>query len=85
MDIVEDQEFEAPPYDITDGGWSTFNAAFDIMQINPGYDGTLSVPVLKTSTMFVPAGLLAINCSARDPEATLFIEVVGQVLCKDLA
>jgi hypothetical protein len=85
MDIVEDQEYEAPPYDITDGGWSTFNAAFDIMQINPGYDGTLSVPVLKTSTMFVPAGLLAINCSARDPEATLFIEVVGQVLCKDLA
>jgi hypothetical protein len=85
MDIVEDQEYEAPPYDITDGGWSTFNAAFDIMQINPGYDGTLSVPVLKTSTMFVPAGLLAINCSARDPEATLFVEVVGQVLCKDLA
>jgi hypothetical protein len=35
MDIVEDQELEKPPYDITDGGWSTNAAIADIMQINP--------------------------------------------------
>ena len=85
MDIVQDQELEAPPYDITDGGFSTFNASFDIMQINPGYDGTGSVPVLRTSTMFVPAGLLAINASAADSGASLFIEVIDTVLCKDMA
>jgi len=85
MDIVQDQELEAPPYDITDGGFSTFNAAFDLMQINPGYDGAGSVPVLRTSTMFVPAGLLAINATAADTGASLLIEVIDTVLCKDMA
>ena len=47
MDIVEDQEEEAPPYDITDGGFSTSTVLSDIMQINPGYDGTSSIPVVS--------------------------------------
>jgi hypothetical protein len=85
MDIVQDQELEAPPYDITDGGYSTSIMPFDIIQINPGFDGTNSVPVLRASTMFVPAGLLKINASEEDASAGVLIEVVGQVLCKDMA
>ena len=85
MDIVEDQEREAPPYDITDDGWSTNLIIGDIMQINPGYDGSNLVPVLKTVQMFVPAGLLKINAGAADSSAVLIIDVVGKVLCKDMA
>jgi hypothetical protein len=86
MDIVEDQELEAPPYDITDGGFSTLPVVADIMQINPGYDGTSSVPVLKATQVFVPAGLMALNLdTASDSKAVLHIDVVGMVLCKDMA
>jgi hypothetical protein len=85
MDIVQDQELEAPPYDITDNGHSTDQVIADIMQINPGYDGTSSVPVLKSTQLFVPAGLLYITSDAAQADALLLIEVVGTVLCKDLA
>jgi hypothetical protein len=86
MDIVEDQELEAPPYDITDNGWSTQLYAADIMQINPGYDGTSSVPVLKQTTVFVPAGLLRIAATDNDDaNAAVMIEVMGIVRCKDMA
>ena len=85
MDIVEDQEKEAPPYDITDGGWSTSVAAADIMVLNPGYDGTSSVPVEKTTTIFVPAGLLRVALVNEDANSALFVEVLGKVLCKDMA
>ena len=84
MDIVEDQEKEAPPYDITDNGWSTELAIQDIMTINPGWDGSSSVPVEKTTTVFVPAGLLNIAITTEDPDSALFVEVLGQVLCKDM-
>jgi hypothetical protein len=85
MDIVQDQELEAPPYDITDNGFSTSLIVGDIMQINPGYDGSASVPVLRTAQVFVPAGLLKMNCTASDTGASILIDVVGMVLCKDLA
>ena len=84
MTIVEDTEDEAPPYDITDGGWSTNESVFDIIQINPGFDGTGSVPVLRSTQVFVPAGILGMFASARDDNASILIEVVGQVLCKDM-
>jgi hypothetical protein len=85
MDIVQDQELENPPYDITDNGWSTKVSISDIMQINPGYDGTNSIPVLKQSTLFVPAGILLMNCTAADSDASILIEVLGTVLCKDMS
>jgi len=85
MDIAEGLELEAPPYDITDNGFSTSLSVFDIMQINPGYDGSNSVPVLKTSQVFVPAGILKLNASAADSGASLLIDVVGMVLCKDMS
>ena len=85
MDIVEDQELEKPPYDITDNGASTFVALADIMQINPGYDGSNSVPVLRQTTLFVPAGLLKINCTDTDSSASMLIDVLDIVRCKDMA
>ena len=85
MDIVEDQELERPPYDITDNGASTLIALSDIMQINPGYDGTSSVPVLRSTTLFVPAGILKIVTTAGDTNAGIVIEVLDKVLCKDMA
>lgn len=84
MTIVEQTELEDPPYDITDGGWSTNLAVSDIMQINPGWDGTNSIPVLRSTQVFVPAGILKINAQAEDRDSSIFIEVVGQVLCKDM-
>jgi hypothetical protein len=85
MDIVEGQELEAPPYDITDDGFSTSLGIYDIMQINPGWNGTVSVPVLRTAQVFVPAGILKINAGAADSNASILIDVVGMVLCKDMA
>ncbi len=85
MDIVEEQETEKPPYDITDGGFSTTVNTGSIMQINPGYDGTNSIPVLRTASLFVPAGILKMNCGSADSGATVLIDVVGTVLCKDMA
>ena len=85
MDIVADQELEAPPYDITDNGHSTDLVITDIMQINPGWNGDSSVPVLKQTTVFVPAGLLLISSDVAQSEASLLIDVVGIVRCKDMA
>jgi hypothetical protein len=85
MELAEDQELEAPPYDITDNGASTLVAVSDIMQINPGYDGTNSVPVLRTAQVFVPAGILKLYTTAGDTGASVLIDVVGMVLCKDMA
>ena len=85
MDIVQDQELEAPPYDITDNGFSTSLVAQDIMQINPGYDGTGSVPVQKSTQIFVPAGLLYLSTTEAAANASLLIDVVGIVRCKDMS
>ena len=85
MSIIEDQELEAPPYDITDNGFSTSLGIYDIMQINPGYDGSASVPVLRSAQVFVPAGILKIIAGAVDSTASILIDVVGTVLCKDMA
>jgi hypothetical protein len=85
MDLAEDQELEAPPYDITDGGFSTSVVLADIMQINPGWNGTDSIPNMRTTQIFVPAGLLKINATSGDTGASVLIDVVGTVLCKDMA
>jgi hypothetical protein len=85
MDIAELQELEAPPYDITDNGFSTALVVSDFTQLNPGYDGTDSIPVVKTMQCFVPAGLLAITATATDAAAGILIDVLGIVRCKDMA
>jgi hypothetical protein len=84
MEIVNDQELENPPYDLTNEGWSTSTVVYDLMQVNPGYDGVGPVPVLRSTQVFVPAGILKINASQADGTAGILVEVVGQVLCKDM-
>jgi hypothetical protein len=85
MDIVETQESEAPPYDINDGGASTLVNTGDIMQINPGWDGQNSIPVIRTSRVMVHGGILKLYTTAGDTDASILVEVVGRVLSKDLA
>lgn len=85
MDIVEDQEREAPPYDITDNGFSTALAISEIGVINPGWNGTISIPVEKTTQVFVPAGLMRFGMTQADTDSAMLVQVVAQVLCKDMA
>jgi len=85
MQIVESQEFEAPPYDITDDGHSVSVGIEDIMVINPGYDGTSSVPVQRSTTVFVPAGLLQVNLAFADADSAMLVDVIDIVRCKDMA
>jgi len=86
MSIVEAQELESPPYDIRDAGIPSIAGTIgEIMQINPGWDGTRSVPVLRTGSMFVPAGLMTMYTTTADTDASILIEVVAKVLCKDMA
>ena len=67
MTIVEDQELEKPPYDIADNGVSaTLTSIAELMQINPGWNGSDSIPVVRTGQLFVPAGLFSLyTTSAR--------------------
>jgi len=86
LTIVEAQEVESPPYDIRDASVpSTAGTVGEIMQINPGYDGTSSVPVLRTGSLFVPAGLMTMYTTTADEDGSVLIEVVAKVLCKDMA
>lgn len=88
MDIVEDQELEAPPYDIRDAGDSVFPVYNGLSQISPGYDGTNSIPSVKVlRNVLVPAGLLSVTASvAGSPSGSAIqIHCTGKLLCKDLA
>jgi hypothetical protein len=77
IDIAKDQELEAPPYDIADDGDSIqcSQAAYGIQQSTGG---------TFTFSAFLPAGLARLNLSAN-VACALQVEVLGKVLCKDLA
>ena len=69
-EIAEDQETEATPYDISDAGDSK----------------TATLQVQRIHNLFVPAGILAIlNSSGGTVTPTIFVDVKGSVLCKDVA
>ena len=80
-DIAEDQELEAPPYDIADSGDST-DAVYDIMYVS----GTTGATAQHRSwgTYFFPAGIIALTNTASNSN-NLEIEVIGKQLCKDVA
>jgi len=92
-EIAEDQELEAPPYDVTDVG-DSINAIFDLRFVSGSYlttdgDGgqvTVYPPSMTRNwgLFFIPAGLLALQSTAANSNA-LEIEVVGKELCKDVA
>jgi len=77
LEITMDQELENPPYDIGDNGDS----------ILPVVDSFAKVPTtagVTRGSMFVPAGILQIIPNSNDA-FILKINIVGEVLCKDMA
>ena len=82
IDITEDQELEAPPYDIRDAGDSTDIIINDITRTN---SATLSIAKLKN--VFIPAGIFRLNANASIPSdgALVMVDVKGWSYCKDLA
>lgn len=77
-EIAEDQELEAPPYDVTDLGDST-QAVYDYMPVSQSGQAQKR----HWGTFFVPAGLIALRSTAANSNA-LEIEVIGKELCKDV-
>ena len=80
LDVAQDQEEEKPPYDITDNG-DSIDAVF---QMTTYMSASGEAATRKLGTLVVPAGLLCLSYS--DAGGTgLQMNVVGKVLCKDLA
>lgn len=92
-EIAEDQEMEAPPYDVNDNGDSV-QAVYDIKFVSGSYlttdgDGgqvTVYPPsmVRNWGLFFIPAGILALQ-NVQSNSNALEIEVIGKELCKDVA
>lgn len=88
MDIVEEQELEAPPYDLRDNGDSVFPTFISVGQVSPGWNGTAAIPsktVLRN--LFIPAGLCIVTASSAGSAlgSVIQIHVNAKVLCKDMA
>lgn len=78
LDITQDQEFEYPPYDITDGGDSVQGIRAQTAKVP-------SILGIVRTNVFVPAGIFELNVSGSAAAATMYVDVIGEVLCKDLA
>ena len=81
-EIAEDQQLEAPPYDILDSGDST-EAIFDYMPMGGTTAGS-TASIRSWGLYFFPAGIIALTNVVNDSNA-LQIEVIGKQLCKDVA
>ncbi len=80
-DIAEDQELENPPYDISDAGDSINKVFLDYMNTNAA-----TLQVVRVRNLFVPAGILSVfQSSGETVTPTIFVDVKGWSLCKDLA
>ncbi|AXH78546.1 MAG: hypothetical protein [Circular genetic element sp.] len=77
VDVAGEQELEEPPYDLSDDGDSIELITAAVARIPT----TLSI---TRTTMFVPAGLLRVRCEGTG-NFKMMIDVVGEVLCKDMA
>ncbi len=80
-DVAEDQETEGTPYDITDTGDSINEIVVDYLNTNAA-----TLQVARVYNVFVPAGILAVAQSSDGSiTPTIFVDVKGSVLCKDVA
>ena len=79
-DIAKDQEEEEPPYDILDSGDSQDGVFAQTWYMSASGEASTR----RLGTIFVPAGLMAIQSSATNGNG-LMLRVVGKVLCKDMA
>jgi hypothetical protein len=78
LDIAIDQELEEPPYDRLPDG----------MSIQTSIQGFSAIPTTGGTTSFVvfaPAGLLRLNLTNEDVLASIEVEVLDKVLCKDMS
>lgn len=80
VDIAKNQEEEKPPYDIKDSGDSQDGVFAQTWYMS----ATGEAATRRLGTIFVPAGLMAIQSSATNGNG-LMLRVVGKVLCKDMA
>ncbi len=83
VDIAEDQELEAPPYDIRDNGDSTNEIVVEYARTNAD---TLSKVTLRN--VFIPAGIIAMRFDPDDLQAHrvyALVDVKGWSYCKDLS
>ena len=78
LDIAIDQELETPPYDIADNGPSIMKVIENI-SATPTTGGTVSF------TAFLPAGLAAFYLSQKSAATVFEVQVLGKMLCKDMA
>ena len=81
-EIAEDQQLEAPPYDILDSGDST-ETMFDYMPMGGTTAGS-TASIRSWGLYFFPAGIIALTNIVNSSNA-LQIEVIGKQLCKDVA
>ena len=77
LEITQDQELEKPPYDTSDNGDS-------IKAVIDKFDKVPTTAGVTRGSMFVPAGILQIIPSTTDG-FVLKVNIVGEVLCKDMA
>jgi len=82
LDIAEDQQLEAPPYDVTDSGDST-QAIYDYMLVG-GTTAGATAAIRNWGLYFFPAGIISLTNTQSNSNA-LEIEVIGKELCKDVA
>lgn len=75
--ITTEQELEAPPYDTLDGGDSVEGIRAQIVKV------PTTLGIVRTN-VFVPAGIFELNVTGN-ANFDMYIDVVGEVLCKDLA
>ena len=77
LDITTEQELEAPPYDTLDGGDSVEGIRAQVAKV------PTTLGIVRTN-VFVPAGILELNVAGAG-DFDMYIDVIGEVLCKDLA
>ncbi len=80
LEIAKEQEEEKPPYDISEDGDSV-DATVALMTY---MSSSAEAAFRKLGTIFVPAGLLSVQSSSANING-LNIEIVGKVLCKEMA
>jgi hypothetical protein len=78
LEITEEQELEKPPYDMLDGGDSVEGIRAQVAKVP-------SILGIVRTNVFVPAGILELNVSGSTAAFDMYIDVIGEVLCKDLA
>ena len=80
VDIAEDQELEAPPYDFGDRGDS-----IEAILANYARTNSATLSISKMYNLFIPAGIFKLLSSESSTDCLLHVDVKGWSYCKDLS